>query len=130
MGLPDALIGLLRKHAREQAAERDAACQLWREEGWVFATPTGAPLNMNMGHREWKKLVAAAGVRESRLHDARHTAATVLLLLGVPERPVMGVMGWSSTGMAARYQHITQVVRQDIAAQVDGLIWPIAANLQ
>jgi integrase len=40
-----------------------------------------------------------------RLHDARHTAATVLLLLGVAERTVMGVMGWSNTAMAARYQH-------------------------
>jgi integrase len=129
MGLPDALIVLLRKHALEQAAERDAAAQLWRDEGWVFATPTGGPVNMNMDHREWKKLLAAAGVRAARLHDARHTAATVLLLLGVPERAVMGVMGWSSTGMAARYQHITQAVRQDIAAQVDGLIWPTRENL-
>jgi integrase len=34
-------------------------------------------------------LLAAAGVRDGRLHDARHTAATVLLLLGVPERAVM-----------------------------------------
>jgi hypothetical protein len=31
--------------------------------------------------------------------------------------------------MAARYQHITQAVRQDIAAQVDGLIWPTRENL-
>jgi hypothetical protein len=38
-------------------------------------------------------------VRETRLHDARHTAATVLLALEVPERTVMGVMGWSSTSM-------------------------------
>jgi integrase len=38
-------------------------------------------------------------VRESRLHDARHTAATMLLALGVPERAAMGIMGWSSTAM-------------------------------
>jgi integrase len=30
------------------------------------------------------------------------TAATVLLVLGVPQRTVMGIMGWSSTAMAAR----------------------------
>ncbi len=40
-------------------------------------------------------LLTAAGVRDGRLHDARQTAATVLLLLGVPERTVMGLMGWS-----------------------------------
>jgi len=47
-------------------------------------------------------------VREARLHDARHTAATVLLLLGVPDRTVMGLMGWSNSSMTRRYQHITE----------------------
>jgi integrase len=57
------------------------------------------------------------------LHDARHTAATVLLILGVPERAVMGIMGWASTSMAARYQHITDPIRADIARRVGELIW-------
>ncbi len=35
----------------------------------------------------------------------------------------MGIMGWSSTGMAARYQHLTDPIRQDIARRVGGLIW-------
>jgi hypothetical protein len=51
-------------------------------------------------------------VQERRLHDARHTAATVLLLLGVPERTVMSVMGWSTTAMAARYQHVGDAMRR------------------
>ncbi|MGH3349373.1 MAG: tyrosine-type recombinase/integrase [Nocardioides sp.] len=63
------------------------------------------------------------GVRDARLHDARHTAATVLLVLRVPERTVMSVMGWSSTSMAARYQHVTDPIRQDVADRVGGLIW-------
>jgi integrase len=49
----------------------------------------------------------AAQLRDGRLHDARHTAATVLLILGVAERAVMGLMGWSDSGMARRYQHLT-----------------------
>ncbi len=65
-----------------------------------------------------------AGVREGRLHDARHTAATVLLVLGVPERTVMGIMGWSSTAMAAPYQHMTGPIRRAVATQVGGLLWP------
>ncbi len=32
-------------------------------------------------------------------------------------------MGWSTTAMAARYQHMVDAVRADIARQVDGLIW-------
>jgi hypothetical protein len=34
-----------------------------------------------------------------------------------------GVMGWSSTSMAARYQHVTDPIRQAVAAQVGGLLW-------
>jgi hypothetical protein len=48
---------------------------------------------------------------------------TVLLLLDVPGRTVMSLMGWSSADMAARYQHVTDTIRQDVARQVDGLIW-------
>lgn len=58
---------------------------------------------------------------DGRLHDARHTATTVLLL-GVPERTVMGIMGWSNTAMAARYQHITATIRRDVAQRVRGLL--------
>ena len=64
-----------------------------------------------------------AGVRDGRLHDARHTAVTVLLVLGIPERTVMGIMGWSSTSMAARYQHVTDPIRRQVAGQIGGLLW-------
>ena len=51
-----------------------------------------------------------AGLRDGRLHDARHTAAT-MLLIRVHERAAMGVMGWATTSMAARYQHLTDAIR-------------------
>jgi integrase len=38
----------------------------------------------------------------------------------------MGVMGWATTGMAARYQHMTDPIRADIAKRVGGLIWKAA----
>jgi integrase len=123
IGLPDQLVELLRTHRAEQDRERVKAAQLWTDGGWVFASPTGTPLNPRTDWTDWKKLLTRAGVRDGRLHDARHTAATVLLLLGVPERAVMDVMGWSNTAMAARYQHVTAAVQRDIAGRVGGLIW-------
>lgn len=89
----------------------------------MFATPTGEPVNPNTDYHQWKELLKAAGLRDGRLHDARHTAATVLLILGVFERTVMGIMGCSSTGMTRRYQHVTDPIRQAVADQVDGLLW-------
>src|SRR5262249_12024667 len=93
IGLPDELARLVRKNRECKEAERELAAQLWREGGWVFASPTGDPLNPNTDYDEWKRLLGLAGLRDGRLHDARHTAATVLLILGVPERAVMDIMG-------------------------------------
>lgn len=123
IGLPDELAILLREHYLSQQRERSNAGQLWRDTGYVFTTPTGEPLNPRTDYTEWKRLLDRAKVPERRLHDARHTAATVLLLLGVPDRTVMGLMGWSNSAMAARYQHIVAAIRRDVATKVGKLLW-------
>jgi integrase len=123
IGLQEEVARLLKLHRAEQDRERKKAEQLWTESGYVFTTETGAPLNPRTDYDEWKRLVKAAGVPDGRLHDARHTAATVLLLLDVAERTVMGIMGWTNTAMAAKYQHITSAIRQDVAQRVGGLLW-------
>lgn len=123
VGLPQQLVDLLRAHLKAQAAEREVAGERWAEGGWVFADEHGGIPSHRRDWAEWKALLAEANVRDGRLHDARHTAATVLLILGVSERAVMGLMGWSTTAMAARYQHMVDAVRADVARQVDGLIW-------
>ena len=123
IGLPTELVELLVQHREIQERQRAHAKQLWHEEDWVFANAVGRPLSFNSDYREWKALLEEAGVPTGRLHDARHTAATVLLVLGVPERTVMSVMGWSSTSMAARYQHVTDPIRRDVANRIGGLLW-------
>jgi integrase len=62
-------------------------------------------------------------VRDGRLHDARHTAATVLLLLGVHERTIMSVLGWSTTAMVSRYAHVVAPIHSDVASRLDLLLW-------
>ncbi|MEV8546158.1 site-specific integrase [Streptomyces sp. NPDC051572] len=123
VGLPAQLVDLLRTHRIKQGAERAAAGDTWTEEGWLFATQTGRGTSPRTDYDDWKDLLDHAKVRDGRLHDARHTAATVLLILGVSERAVMGLMGWSTTAMAARYQHMVDSVRNEVAQRVDGLIW-------
>jgi integrase len=121
--LPVELYELPVLHRTEQAHEREHAGTEWHEGGWMFTQPTGRPIDPRRDLADWKSLLADAGVRDARLHDARHTAATVLLLLGVPERAVMEFMGWSNTAMTKRYQHITAVLRNDIAKRLSGFLW-------
>jgi integrase len=123
IGLPAPLVDLLRKHRIAQDAERELAGSVWHDGGWVFAQPNGKPTDPRADHAAWKALLTDAEVRPARLHDARHTAATMLLVLGVAQRAVMDVMGWSHTAMTMRYQHLTGQVRRDIADQVGVLLW-------
>ena len=131
--LPGAIVDLLLAHRESQSVERQRAAQLWSEEGWIFADETGRAVNPRTDWDGWKRLLATAGVRDGRLHDARHTAATDLLLLGVHERTIMSVLGWSTTAMASRYTHVITPIHNDLASRLDGLLWssrdaPIGTN--
>lgn len=131
VGVPDELLKLLRQHKTEQERERRLARDLWTNKGYVFTSPSGEPLNPNTDYHRWKDLLKAAGVRDGRLHDARHTAGTVLLILGVPEVVVDAIMGWEpgkSARMRRRYQHLTAPVLRDTADKVGGLLWPVASG--
>uniref|UniRef100_UPI000FCB11FD tyrosine-type recombinase/integrase n=1 Tax=Actinacidiphila soli TaxID=2487275 RepID=UPI000FCB11FD len=75
----------------------------------------------NTDYHRWKKLLTDAGVRDRRLHDARHTAGTVLLLLGVPDAVVDAIMGWEPGGaarMRARCMHLTGPMPERVAGQI------------
>ncbi|MGW4944515.1 tyrosine-type recombinase/integrase [Actinoplanes sp. NPDC004185] len=123
VGIPAPLLRALREHQAAQEKEREAAGPLWEKGDWVFTQPKGRPIDRGADQRAWKALLQAAGVRNARLHDARHTAATMLLVLGVPTRAVMEVMGWSQMSMTTRYQHVTAELVAGIAQQVEGLLW-------
>jgi integrase len=68
--------------------------------------------------KAWKKLLAAAGVRDVRLHDARHTAATLLLVQQVDLRPVTSIMGWTEMATAQRYSHAVDELRVEAARRM------------
>lgn len=123
IGLPNELFKLIKQHRAYQEAERRHAGTEWHETGRVFTQANGKTLDPRRDYGEWCELLAEAGVHEARLHDARHTAATVLLILGVPDRAVMEIMGWSTATMKQRYMHVTEGVRQDVAQRLNQYFW-------
>ncbi|GGN67116.1 hypothetical protein GCM10011579_039270 [Streptomyces albiflavescens] len=126
IGLPDPLIKILRQHQETQERERVAAGADWEGKGYVFASPTGGPLSPNTDFHIWKRLLLDADIRDGRLHDARHTAATVLLILGVPDVVIDSIMGWEPGGaarMRARYMHVTGTMIRKVAQQVGDALW-------
>lgn len=89
IGPRDPIIKLLRKHRDAQAWERKQAGDEWEDKGCVFTQPTG-PAHSECRLPALEKALDDAGVRDGRLHDARHIAGTVLL--GVPDVVVDAIM--------------------------------------
>nr|WP_325050202.1 tyrosine-type recombinase/integrase [Amycolatopsis panacis] len=130
VGIPGPLLAMLKRQKAAQDAEREFAGTLWHEGDWVFAQPTGYPIDPRIDHDEWKALLAEAKVRDARLHDARHTAATMLLVLKVPLPAIMEVMGWGDAGVAKRYVHVPSEVVTSVAGQVGDFLWSDADEKQ
>jgi len=64
---------------------------------WVFADPvTGRPMHPETITSAWRALTKRAGLQDVRLHDLRHTAATLALAAGVPVRDVSDSLGHAS----------------------------------
>ncbi len=125
IALPVQLVQELREHREAQLTEQAIAGSMWRGGRWMFATEVGAPIDPRKDYAEWLQLLDRAGVRRARLHDARHTAATLLLVMGVDSRTVMALMGWSSIALLQRYQHVVDDLRRDAAERMGRTLWGI-----
>jgi integrase len=126
--IPDQLIEQLRQHQTEQGIERILAEGVWQDHGFVFARPDGQPIDPGPDHRDWKALLTAAGVPESRLHDARHTAGTVMTALGVPIQVVQEVLGHSDLRVTRRYVHVASEMAKAATDRIGGALFPEAVK--
>ncbi len=124
VALPGPLRDALRAHRTAQLAERMAAGSVWRDNNLVFCQENGAPIDPRSDHRAWRSLLAEAGVRPARLHDARHTAATLLLQQGVPARVAMEILGHSQISLTlGTYSHVAPELAKDTARRMGEALW-------
>jgi len=122
--LPNGLRDALRAHRAAQLEERLAAGSEWQENGLLFAQVNGRPIDPGSDWKSWKALLALAGVRDARLHDARHTAATLLLQQGVPARVAMQILGHSQISLTlGTYSHVVPELAQEAADRIDRVLW-------
>lgn len=119
--LPGPLVAELAEQRQAQLAEPDLGGR--GRLDLVFSDELGGLIDPARDRREWKALLQDAGVRDVRLHDARHTAATLLLVQGVDVRTTMAIMGWTEMATAQRYSHAVDELRQEAARRMSTVLW-------
>jgi integrase len=115
---PPELLPVLRARRKEQARERLAAGDRWQDHDLVFATLKGLPIDRTEDWREWHQVLREAGVRPGRLHDARHTAGTLLIEQGVHLRVVQEILGHTRITTTERYTHVASPQVRDATERI------------
>ena len=82
----------LRRHRRRQLEERMATGQRGND-GYVFAKPDGSPIHPDLISQTFERAVAKLDIPRIRLHDLRHTHATILLQQNVHPKVVSERLG-------------------------------------
>ncbi|GII63482.1 site-specific integrase [Sphaerisporangium krabiense] len=120
---PPELLPILQAHREWQAAEREKAGDLWEDHDLVFATQRGRPMERSEDYKMWKAILKQAGVRDARLHDARHTAGTLLVEQGVHIRVVQEILGHARVTTTQRYTHVAGSLMRDASERMGSALW-------
>ena len=120
LSLPAICRDALEAHLKRRAGIVELAGRAWREEGWIFTTLKGTAIHAASLDKEWWALLRSSKLPKIRLHDLRHTAASVLLAAGVPLKSIQGLLGHSSYQTTADiYSHLLPTVGIATAEVID-----------
>lgn len=117
-------ITALRAHRTRQEEERLEAGSAWHDTGLVFTNTVGNALDpTNLYRYEYKPLLRRAGLPMIRMHDLRHSAATLLLLSGVHPKVVSELLGHSSINITLNlYSHVLPDMQAGATSAMERLL--------
>jgi integrase len=99
-------------------------------DGWVFTDAAGHPIHPHAVSQAFERIAQRAGVPAIRLHDMRHTHATLLIKAGVPVKVVSERLGHATaTFTIETYQHVMPGMQADAAAVTEALLTPTTRAL-
>lgn len=120
IALPTSAATTLRRWKAIQAQERLAAGSEWADTGFVFTTDLGQPIDPRNFLRQWHRLLDDTELPRRPLHNARHSAASLMLSEGVPLKVVQEVLGHSTIRLTADlYGHLMPGDEERAAAAID-----------
>ena len=123
VSLPPSAIAVFQEERERQRRERAALGLELNEDDLIFADLEGRPLRPDTVTHAWVKLVRRIGLRGIRLHDARHTHASLMLKQGVHPKIVQERLGHASIQVTLdTYSHVVPGLQEAAAAGFDKMI--------
>ncbi len=120
ISLPAFLAEMLRQHRVQQLEQRLKQGDSWEDRNLVFPDLHGGYFNPNYLLRVFKKLLGDAGLPHMHFHDLRHSAATILLGMGVNMKVVQELLGHSDISITlGKYAHLLPSMQREVVEKWD-----------
>lgn len=116
---------VLREHREQQEEMRQTLGSALTEDDLIFCHVDGKPLLPNSVSHAWAKLACRTGLKGIRLHDARHTHASLMLKQGIHPKIVQERLGHASIQITLdTYSHVVPGLQQAAANKFDDIVLP------
>lgn len=123
VALDTATIIALKAHRARQVQERLAVGAGYRDDALVFALLDGSVIHPDTASYQFEQRLERLKLPRIRLHDLRHSHATLALEAGVHPKVVQERLGHANIGITlATYSHVTPAMQADAAERVASLI--------
>ena len=123
--LPPFTIEMLIQHRLDQEKARLKAGVRWKDQGLVFSNTHGGYLHPDYLLVKFHRLLKEIGLPDMRLHDLRHSAATILLSMGVHPKVVQEILGHSQISMTMDiYSHVLPSMQKEAMGKLNDLFQP------
>ena len=113
----------LRSHRVRQDRERGDWGTDYQDQGLVFCKEDGTPIHPHTFSQAFERLVSGSDLPRIRLHDLRHTHATIAIKAGVPVKVISERLGHETPAFTLKqYAHVIPGMQAEAAAEIAQLV--------
>lgn len=124
LDLDERTLAILRSHKKRQLEERMQVGSAYEDLGLVFTKLDGSPLHPDFVSQTFDRAVKRGGLPRIRLHDLRHTYATISLSSGVHPKVVSERLGHATVAFTLDvYSHSVPALQAEAAERIAALIF-------
>ena len=123
--LANPILDILRRHELEQEMARQMAGAFWQDQAYVFTNDHGGPLDESNFYKRYVRFLKKNGLRQIRIHDQRHTFATILIEEDSGQlAAVSKALGHSSIGITMDLYASTARVETQATSRMSEIMFP------
>ncbi len=129
LDLPEGLVAILKKHHKIQAQNKLKLGAAYDKRDFICCQNNGYPFSPGYYSKKFKTFLEENGLPHIRLHDLRHSNATLMLMYGIQPKVASSSLGHSSIGITLDlYSHVLPEMQKEVADKIESGIFKKLSN--